>query len=452
MAVRLIPDRFGVGGARYHLVRFDKDGHERNEPGGHSGIDAVLEELRGQPESTDVFLICHGWNGDEQGAMAQYDAWVSQMIRNQPEIARSFRPLIIGIHWPSKAWGDDRIVDVEGEPGTIGIKRAVDTYASVLSDKVEVREAMTSIFSAVTKAGEESETDRETSLPDELAICYQTVRDETNLKLDENSRTAAVWSPHTAFDTAWNDTDPSLALAPIDDRSWAERFRDALLAPMRQLSFWTMKDRARTVGEVGVHPFLMEMQKIAEAAATPSAPVRFHMVGHSFGCIVVSAGIAGPPSAQPVQRKVHSLLLLQGALSIWAFAKKAPRTDQAGYFRRILDQRLVLGPIVTTRSKIDFAVGRFYPIGAGIARQIVLGEDDDPIFGGLGAFGIRGVPEAKQATILPPRSDYAFARGVIYNVDATAIIATRRPVEGAHNDIVHPEVANLAWQAAMATG
>jgi hypothetical protein len=449
LAIRVIPDHFGVPGARYHLIRFDKAGEERDELDGTKGSDLVKSELGQVPAVTDVFLISHGWHGDERAAVAQYDAWVSEMIRNRPQFSRRFCPLIIGVQWPRKPWGNDRIVPIEGEPGTIGVEQAVERYSAIISDDPEAREAMASIFTAVAETNDDS-LNTTMAMPETLAKHYQVIVAKAGLSPDENGRTSADWSPTRVFNTAATDTDPDLKLDPIDNRSLIERVRDALLAPMRQLSFWTMKDRARLVGENGLHPLLTELQHIAEAFS-PEQKVRFHLMGHSFGCIVTSAAIVGPADG-PKPRKVHSLLLVQGALSIWAYAEDPPRTTEQGYFHRILTGRAVIGPIVTTRSKHDFAVGRFYPLGAGIARQIVLGEDDDPVYGGLGAFGIRGVEEAKQTKILPVGGDYGFARGVIYNVDASAIIAARKPVEGAHNDIVHPEVAAIAWQAVLATG
>ena len=448
MAVRIIPDHYGTPGAQYHLIRFDKHGDERDEPDGTKGSELVHEELQRMPAVTDVFIISHGWHADEEGAMAQYDSWVSEMILNKPEISRPFHPHIVGVHWPSKAWGNDHIDPVEGEPGTIGIDRAVETYAAIISDDAEASRAMTSIFTAVTEAHKGSVDPTSLVMPDNLARDYETIAAKATLGPDENGRTSTDWSAKEAFRSALRDTDPSEKVAAIDDRSWVARIRDAILAPMRQLSFWTMKDRARVVGETGLHSLLTEMQKITLSA---NGTVRYHLMGHSFGCIVASAAIAGPSDA-PKPLKVHSLLLLQGALSIWAYAEDPPNTAAEGYFHRLLVRRAVIGPIVTTRSRLDFAVGRFYPIGAGIAQQIVLGEGDDPVYGGLGAFGIRGVDDAKPAQILPVGSDYGFARGAIYNVDASAVIAARKPIEGAHNDIVHPEIAEMAWQAVLATG
>ena len=89
---------------------------------------------------------------------------------------------------------------------------------------------------------------------------------------------------------------------------------------------------------------------------------------------------------------MHSLTLVQGATSLWGYCNaNPPLTSNPGYFRGLVDQKKVAGPIVTTQSKRDTAVGRFYPIAAGIARQVNFAPGDTlPKYGGIGAFGLQG--------------------------------------------------------------
>jgi CHAT domain len=204
-----------------------------------------------------------------------------------------------------------------------------------------------------------------------------------------------------------------------------------------------MKDRARQIGESAAHELVRDIMLAAPAA-------RIHLMAHSFGCIVVSASIAGPSEAPPLPKPVDTLFLVQGALSIWAYTEDIPYargTD--GYFHRILKNELVSGPIVTTRSKFDTAVGYFYPLGASSARQIVLAPEDYPPYGGLGAFGIQAVAAVKDLAILPATSSYNFEPGLIYNLEASEVIKNGSGVSGAHNDIAHAEVAHAFWQAVL---
>ena len=114
-------------------------------------------------------------------------------------------------------------------------------------------------------------------------------------------------------------------------------------------------------------------------------------MGHSFGCIVVSATVAGAPGGRPLPRPVDSLFLVQGALSLWAYCRRHPvAPGTAGYFHRIVKNGLVRGPIVTTRSSYDTAVGTLLSARrAGARSQLVLG-DELPNYGGIGTFGIQG--------------------------------------------------------------
>ena len=49
-------------------------------------------------------------------------------------------------------------------------------------------------------------------------------------------------------------------------------------------------------------------------------------MGHSFGCIVASATVAGPAAQRVLPRPVDSLFLVQGALSLWAYCQRHTRT------------------------------------------------------------------------------------------------------------------------------
>ena len=146
-----------------------------------------------------------------------------------------------------------------------------------------------------------------------------------------------------------------------------------------------MKKRARKVGEGDMHRFLAALQE-----RTAALPARVHLMGHSFGCIVVSAMIGGKDGDQTLPRPVDSVVLVQGALSLWSYCPKIPHLDSTpGYFHRLIAEGKVSGPVVTTRSRHDSAVGRFYPLAAQVGP-----EDfgiELPEHGGIGAWGIQGL-------------------------------------------------------------
>ena len=214
-----------------------------------------------------------------------------------------------------------------------------------------------------------------------------------------------------------------------------------LLGPLRQLSFWKMKNRARTVGEGGMHSFIAGMQQALPAA-------KFHLIGHSFGCIVVSSILGGPDGKIALPRPVDSLVLVQGALSLWAYADEILNSTEPGYFNAMARRGAVRGPIVTTQSIFDSAVGTFYPLAVSLVGQVAFGLEL-PKFGAIGTFGIQGVEGAVAGTMLSETSTYQFAPGKIYNLDSSQFIKKMEGASGAHSDIDGPQVAHAIWQAAL---
>jgi hypothetical protein len=173
-------------------------------------------------------------------------------------------------------------------------------------------------------------------------------------------------------------------------------------------------------------------------------------MGHSFGCIVISAAVCGP-SGSALPAPVDSMALVQGALSLWSYCSDIPDLPgTAGYFRRLVADGLVRGPIITTRSSFDRAVGTWYPWAAGIMRQINFGLEELPKYGGLGSFGVHGPgSEGEDRIILQADHAYGFEPGKIYNIEASGVINIGGGFSGAHSDIAKPEVAHAVWEAAM---
>jgi len=52
--------------------------------------------------------------------------------------------------------------------------------------------------------------------------------------------------------------------------------------------------------------------------------------------------------------------------------------------------------------------------------------------------------------MLPAIGTYQFAKGRVYNLDASTYIAKKEGASGAHSDIAGPEVAHTIWEAAFA--
>jgi hypothetical protein len=410
----------------YHLLAFDADGREREESFGGLGSAAVRQSLTSEA-ITDVFIMSHGWQGDMPGAKRQYEAWVGAMAAQSSDrekarqVRKKFRPLMVGLHWPSLLWGDETL--------------SAATAVADVPDTPTARQALGVIAAAA---------DREQNppkLPAEVIGAYEQLDSETGLGPEgAGSRPGCdrdPFDPGAVFDLTRSDP-PTFGLPAA-----------SLLSPLRTLTFWRMKDRARRFGESGAFSLLKAL--LQDAAGQD---IRFHLMGHSFGCIVVSAALTGPDGQGDLGGAVHSLFLAQGAMSLWSYCTSIPKASgRAGYFRRVLESQLVRGPIVTTTSLHDKAVGRWYPLAAQAARQIVFASTTQlPTYGAVGAFGLQGTDLRMALTMDVQRPDqgYSWQPGLIHNLECSSVICEGGGFSGAHCDIARPEVAHAVWEAALA--
>lgn len=436
MPFRKVPE----SSASYFLIAVDESGAERSgdpdAPGGlisDLAIHTVAEE-----KTTDVFVWCHGWKGDVKESFSQFDRWIGAFAAQEPDRAEmvrrhpDFKDMHIGFHWPSLAWSDESLVrgDSFSAAAVGGIQTIVNLHASELGDSPAVRSALQQLF-------EELRTNTAaTELSDNARSAYLSL--DAALGLGEGAAAGDGGADRERFD-------PDMAMpVGIEQASYGGTgIGSTLLEPLRMLTFWTMKKRAKTVGQNGLYSFLKRLQQ------TPPE-VRIHLMGHSFGCIVTSAAMVGPEGGAALPSPIASCVLVQGATSLWAFGPSNPYQEKvAGYFNAVIDQRRVSGPLVTTQSRYDHAVGKLYPWAVGLVNQTAYQLNELPKFGAIGKYGICGVEQAIAEAMRPQDAAYAFVNGGVYNVDGSAYICKVEGLSGAHSDIAGPEVAHLIWQAAM---
>ena len=425
----------------YYLLPFDAAGHERSDDSGELLSRRVVDMLAREP-ITDVFLISHGWKGDMPAAREQYGRWIGAMAQCAGDIGRmrqvrpGFLPLLIGLHWPSLPYGDESLggsvsFDVVG--GTT-LEALIEQAAERIADTPAARAALQKIFTAA------AEDIAPSTLPPEVRTAYQVLDREA--ALGDGGTSAPPGADREPF-----DPERYYQAAQEDAVSFGNFAMGGILTLLQQLSFWKMKDRARQFGETGGFTLLTALQRAAS-----ERPVRFHLMGHSFGCIVVSATVAGPGGKGTLLRPVDSLALVQGAFSLWSYCSAIPMTPgKGGYFASIVASRKVAGSVITTQSEFDTAVGRLYPLGAGMARQVSFAPGELPRYGAVGTFGLRGPGfDLVDLEMLPADGDYSFAPGKVYNLESSRYIREGGGVPGAHSDIAHAEVAHAVWQAAQA--
>jgi len=422
--------------ASYFLVAVNQGGKENAaDPDSLRGpiSEQVLASLR-RDGITDAFIWIHGWKGDVKEAFAQFDRWIGAFANNaddHQEMCKrrpGFKALHIGFHWPSLAWGDEALASGDSfAPGAgMHAQSLEDFHATELGDSPAVRNALHKLFDELrTNAAESGLTGKARDAYVEL---------DKALALGNGGRAGDGSADRFKFD-------PDEAVAEADTTSFgAGAVGNKLLAPLRQLTFWTMKKRAKDVGETGLLPLLASMQAI-------SPSLRVHLMGHSFGCVVASSALARAGESHALARPIDSCMLVQGAASMWAFAKTNPfQGEVAGFFHPIISGKIVSGPLVATRSKFDYALGKIYPWAAGIANQVSFGP---PQFGAVGIHGFCGLPDTINLPMNTQYQTYQLKPGCIYNVDGSDFIRKIDGASGAHSDIAGPEVAHLIWQAAM---
>jgi hypothetical protein len=414
--------------------------------------DVILHELKDQP-ITDVFIFSHGWRGDIDDAKEQYDSWVTAMaacdgdLQAMRKARPDFRPLLVGLHWPSLPFGNEKLKAYQAQ-GKITSEQQIqsefDFYEKQFPNTPRVRAALRTIRTAAQDPPPDE-------LSEALSLAFK------DLQTDTETHTSGTKLPTEEYGEQFNPDrlykqiqaqNRGPLLKATDDLSWWQKM-------LGYQSFWRMKKRALLFGETGAHQLLNSMQQAADGRA-----VRFHLMGHSFGCIVASGCVKGPDSTIAVAKPVDSLCLVQGALSLWSYCsdidaeaagKNSGRRGPAGHFYPIVARRLVNGPIITTQSEHDSAVCRMYPLAAWWGGTRVYGpkERSLPEYGAVGEFGLRG-PSVHGTDLFVKRSDepYEFRSGGIYNLECSLIICNGDGPSGAHSDICHPEIAHVIWQAA----
>ncbi|MGF1494543.1 MAG: hypothetical protein ACFBSC_19275 [Microcoleaceae cyanobacterium] len=471
---------------KYYLVAFDASGNERFDSANPLTSDQILQQLQQQP-ITDIFLISHGWLSDIPAARRQYSHWIQTMLAQTADLEKmrqlrpGFFPCLVGLHWPSQPWGEYELTSsamaVPSKTTTIdstvnlvdqAVNHLVKQYAERIADTPAAHQALEVIFqSAMVNLAPDY-------LPLEVETAYRTLNQEATLGSDGIG--AAPDADRESF-----NPDQTYSAARQEALSFSGFSWGGLLAPLRTLSFWQMKHRARQIGEVAGFRLLQKLQQVA------APEVKFHLIGHSFGCIFVSGMLQGSGLSSAPIRPVHSLSLLQGALSHWSYCPEIPiQPGVAGYFASVPQQ--VQGVMITTQSRFDDALGKWYPLAASAERLVTrsinfadvstaeggsvpladyfagfasdmganalstefMPELTLPEYGAVGIFGAKGGAgfKAVEMKMRSPDTSYNFEPGMFYNLNGSEFIRGGNEPQGAHSDIDQPAVAHAVWEAA----
>ena len=200
-------------------------------------------------------------------------------------------------------------------------------------------------------------------------------------------------------------------------------------------TWYLMKDRSGKVGANGAAEAIRAVRAVAPA-------VKVHLVGHSLGGRLMAS--CAKTLAEEGRQTVDSLTLLQAAFSHYGLSTTR-KDNKPGFFRAVMDKKVVRGPLIATFSAKDTVVGKAYAIMSRLANDNVkaIGDENDE-FGGIGR---NGSQNAGQQSVVEPLhlagTAYSFAPGVIINLDGSKGLIT------SHGDVTNANVA-YAFASAVA--
>ncbi len=412
------------------------------------GVQTFLDEMS-SAGLTDLFVFSHGWNNNHEAAMLLYNGFfgeVRNLLDDPSTNKRADRKVgVAGVIWPSILFpGDSVPTEDEGGAASFTPDLNTPTLESELP-KVFTAPEQLPVLQDLLKMVDERPPDNDALLAfrdklKQLVSSQETIAAQDDLEL----RAATVENDDDWFalldlmsvQAVPNSNGGAASLGGVFGKLW-----NGAVSVLRTATYWQMKDRAGLIGKQGLGPLLGQLH-----SAAPS--LRIHLLGHSFGARLVSYALAGLPErltgpASPVK----TLFLLQGAFSHFAFAEALPFDSSRAGDLAGMDAR-VDGPLLTTFSLKDLAVGNAYPAASILFKQDAAASIDLLYrWEGMGRDGAQAV-DAAEDVLGDVQTVYNFQPGKWINLDGNRIIVLGDPPSGAHGDIIHPETAWAALTAA----
>jgi len=440
-------------------VEFDKHGNVFNS----SQVQTALDSLSDQ-RVTDLLVFSHGWNNDMRDARELYQLFfqkVDEMLAKHHRTQLEARKLaVLAVLWPSKKFTDDELIpsgdaasaepdeldpvlqkqleDLKVDPMRLGestpadaneraaLERAQAQVAKLEKDENAQREFVEAIRSMLPRAAAHADDGS-----DEFFT-----RDAVEL-LQDLAR-PVVAPPPTGQGGGALSLDDDAGTGAGQAAGIRDLWGGVKAGARRLLNFTTyckMKERAGLVGKTGVADVVRQVrQRLPQ--------IKIHLIGHSFGGRLVTAvaDALGP------QVEVNSLSLLQAAYSHNGLAERFDG-EHDGFFRKVVSEKKISGPILITHTKNDKAVGVAYPLASRVSRDnaaALFGDANDP-YGGMGRNGAQHTPVADNEQVLRAAgSQYSLQSSTIYNLNADQFIQD-------HNDICKEEVAYVVLSAIAIT-
>jgi hypothetical protein len=429
-----------IAGIPYVAATFDKDGAALNK-----------QEVKLPDGTTDLIVASHGWNNNQEQAEELYTELFTNFAAVASDQLQNKKVTIVGVIWPSKRFTDvvDAAVAEQGRGGGAGFGTSSAAADETIKAKLDViatmfdKKAAKKIAAAKNQIGKlESDLAARRKFVDELRglLDESAAHEEDNsalfFQLDGSVMLEKLKMPTPLVSSgggggggaasldARSRTTSAGGAAGLGDifsgiKAGAIRF-------LNYLAYYEMKQRAGTVGQNGVGPMLDRLAGNVE---------RIHLVGHSFGCRVVTAAAAASTTD-----KLQSMSLLQAAFSHNSFSK-----SMNGFFRAVVDNKRIKGPIVVTYTANDRAVGIAYPAASRLSGTVAsaFGDAKDK-FGGLGRNGAQKMEPGEVVQdvdqLMAVGGSYSWRPGHFHNLESSKYIIN--PSGGdAHTFVTGKEVA-----------
>jgi hypothetical protein len=411
-----------IAGLTYFEVEFAADGTLTSDGGLSAAVAAG--------GVTDLFVLSHGWNSSVGSARSLYNSMFSLLA---PMVGDKLPTCAaVGIIWPSLLFPDDDPAHAQAAPSS-GAELATALAPAFPGNE----DNLTTLGTLLDKQpADPASLQQFHQLASGLVTSPALAPEDAGPAAAMTAETGAVFGHAAAMSKTPIGNAQGL---PNPFKTLWSGAREVL----RSMSYYEMKNRAGVVGRQGLGPMLARL-----ASAAPG--LRVHLMGHSFGARLVSYALTGlPATAARGATPVKSLTLIQGAFSHFAFARPTPcKAVSAGALSGVVDR--VDGPLLSTFSAADRAVGWWYPAASMLAHQNAEAMADLTYeWGGMGHDGFQQSPAANKTPLKPPGSAYGFTTGGIYLLDANGVIShNQSSFAGAHSDICHPEVAWAVVSAA----
>ena len=368
----------------YYALRFDEQGACISP----KTRERLIEDARSGGYS-DIFVFSHGWNNPWHDAEDDlYTPFITNFheIVRVGDLGRAYKPLWIGIHWPSAElvlpWEQGpEVAPADPDAAPLSSEPGIDALLSRLdADEAKRLLALVSLPSLDSEAAREF-----------LGLLVKAVGHPADEDLpgipapsDVNVLVNAWASEKGGVSEPVGSGVPGLSdSAEVNPEADAPQAAGKVLTGARDVArlytVWPMKDRAGLVGKNGVGPLIQQLREAAPGSA-------LRLLGHSFGAKVVLSALG---CSEFASLQAESALLLQAAISARCFAADAYNGTSGGYHE--VPERVKL-PITMTFSREDvplhdafhLAVCRRYDVGE---RQPAPAGAPVPLFAALGGYG-----------------------------------------------------------------